>query len=132
MSKAGLRKFFRLAFRSLVTLLLIAGWTLAILSLHVVMIPPPGGDDASMADDSWHRGYLDFRVVVVPKDRLGLSGSFVDTRDWTLEDAADHEAVVTRLAEAGRGDVLDHIGGNVLSNEAGKKADDWLQFGSDE
>jgi hypothetical protein len=84
------------AFRFLVLILLVGGWSLAALGLHVIVAPPNGGS-------------LPARVVVLPKDRLGLDDTYVDTRAWTLNDAASHPTVVKRLLAVGKADVLGHV-----------------------
>ena len=133
MTKSGIGKFFRYTFRTLVTLLLVGGWTLAVLSLHVILVPPSGDSTSTAsaaetsADASWHRGWLDFRLVVVPKNRLGFGESFVDTRDWTLDDAAAHDNVVQRLADLGRLDTIDHVTGNTIDTAAQRKLDELLR-----
>jgi len=60
-----MKKFFRL----LVALLLIGGWSLAALSLHAIVAP---GSPA--------------RVILVPKNHLGIADTYVDTRHWTVGD----------------------------------------------
>jgi hypothetical protein len=82
MGGAQMKKMFFL----IVTLLLIAGWSLAATALHVVWT----GD----------------RPVVIPKDRLGLRDTYVNTSAWTADDVAAHPAVVKRLVATGKADVL--------------------------
>jgi hypothetical protein len=76
-------------FRMIVLVLLLGGWSLAALSLHVVR-------DGS-------------RVVVIPKARLDYHDVYVDSSKWTLDDVAKHPAVVARLIEAGKADLLQHV-----------------------
>ncbi len=113
-------------------LLFILGWGLALLAVHIVVVPEAGlnADGTPMADLStdsgevtvdrdegvvsdagrWVAGLFDgWKLVVVPKNRLGLGDTYVDTRDWTAQDAGEHEEVVTRLLEAGKGELLDHV-----------------------
>jgi hypothetical protein len=78
-------------FRLLVLVLLLAGWGLAALSLHVVRTPG------------------EVPVTVVTKDRLGLDDIYVDTTKWTIEDVARHRVLVERLIQTGRADVLRHV-----------------------
>lgn len=73
-------------FRLTVTLLLLAGWTLAGSALHVVR----NGS----------------KVRLVPKDSLGVRETYVDTTKWTDNDVAAHPAVVKRLIAAGKADLL--------------------------
>ena len=69
-------------FKFLVFILLIGGWALAALSLHVIRTPQ--------------------KVIVVPKNRLHYEGTYVDTRDWTPDDVKNHEALVERLVATGK------------------------------
>ncbi|MBV8782503.1 MAG: hypothetical protein JO353_13990 [Phycisphaerae bacterium] len=71
--------------------LLFTGWGLAALSLHVVRTPSA--------------------VALIPKFRLGITDTYVDTRHWTLTDVSDHPAVVKRVLETGQSDLLRHITG---------------------
>lgn len=81
------------AFRLLVTILLITGWTLAALALHVVYAPGNPG-----------------RLAVIPKERLGITDTWCDTRQWKAEDLPQHSTVIARLVETGKGDILSHVG----------------------
>ena len=76
-------------FRLIVLVLLLGGWTVAALSLHVI------------------RGQG--RVVVVPKKSLDYHDIYVDTTKWTLDDVARHPSVVNRLIQNGKADLLQHI-----------------------
>ena len=80
-------------FRLIVSVLLVAGWSLAALSLHVV------------------RG--DHKIVIIPKQSIdwvhGWRETYVDTRNWTLDDVAEHPALVNRLIQTGKVDVLQHV-----------------------
>ena len=80
-------------FRLIVCLLLIVGWGLAALSLHVVRTP-----------DS-------IPITLVPKERFGVTDTYVDTRNWTVNDAAQHPAVVQKLISIGKADLLKHVVG---------------------
>ena len=71
--------------------LLMLGWGLAALSLHVVRTPTAIG--------------------LIPKDRLGITDTYVDTRTWTMKDAADHPAVISRILATGQTDLLRHVSG---------------------
>jgi hypothetical protein len=75
--------------RAIVAVLLVGGWALAALSLHVVRTPE--------------------RLVVIPKNTLGVSDTYVDTRAWTLNDAAAHSEFVKRLVVAGKAHALEHL-----------------------
>jgi hypothetical protein len=80
---------FKAVARLLVLILLLAGWSLAALSLHVVRTPN--------------------NVALVPKATLGVTDTWVDTRHWTLADVPRHPAVVLRLIDTGRADLLSFI-----------------------
>ncbi len=72
--------------RVITLFLLVTGWGLAASALHVVRT----------AD----------HIIVIPKDRIGLSDTYVDTRHWTYTDVRSHPEVVSRLLRLGRGDLL--------------------------
>src|SRR5471030_58834 len=78
-------------FRLIFCLLLLAGWGLAALSLHVV------------------RTNEQIPVTLVPKDRLGVTDTYVDTRNWTTDDVEQHPELVSRLINTGNADVLRHV-----------------------
>ena len=79
----------RRLFRLIVLVLLLGGWAVAALSLYVVR-------DGS-------------RIVVIPKQRLDYHDTYVDTTRWTLDDVVKHPAVVSRLMQSGKTDVLQHV-----------------------
>ena len=76
-------------FRLIVLVLFLGGWAVAALSLYVVR-------DGS-------------RIVVVPKQHLDYHDIYIDTSKWTVDDVAKHPAVVTRLIQTGKADVLQHV-----------------------
>jgi len=80
--------------RTLTVLLLIGGWGLSALALHVIRT---NGSPR--------------QFIVVPKNRLGLADTYVDTRAWTIDDAARHPAVVKRLIDTDKYQVLAHTTG---------------------
>lgn len=80
-------------FRLIVCLLLIMGWGLAALSLHVIRTPD------------------EIPITLVPKERLGVTDTYVDTRTWTVDEAAKHPALVQKLINVGKADVLRHVAG---------------------
>ena len=88
-------RLLKLAFRLIMLAVLVAGWGLAALALHVVVVPAESGDGTD--------------VIVIPKNRLGVADTYVDTRAWTAEDARRHEALTARLVEAGKSDRLSHL-----------------------
>jgi hypothetical protein len=48
-------------------------------------------------------------ITLVPKERFGVTDTYVDTRNWTVNDAAKHPALVQKLINVGKADVLRHI-----------------------
>ncbi len=83
-------KTMKQAFRFIVGLLLVVGWLLATLSLHLVRT----SDDLP---------------TLVTKDHLGFTDTYVDTRQWTPDDVANHPALVQRLVDLHKGDLLKHV-----------------------
>ena len=77
-------------FRLIVLVLMLGGWVLSALSLHIVR-------DGS-------------RIVVIPKQHLDYHDTYIDTTKWSLDDVAKHPSVVTRLIQTGKADVLQHAG----------------------
>jgi hypothetical protein len=78
--------------RLLVVVLLLGGWSLAALALHVIVAPGSPG-----------------RVIFVPKNQLGIKETYVDTRHWTLGDVAQHPQIAQRLIQTGKTDALAHV-----------------------
>ena len=79
--------------RVLIVLLLVVavvGWGLLALSVHVVRTPEA--------------------VVVVPKDRVGWAGTWVDVRGWSAAEA-EASPVTRRLIETGKRRHLAHVDG---------------------
>jgi hypothetical protein len=74
-------------FRLFVAALLISGWSMAALSLHVVQTA--GG----------------FRVVT--KNELGLEDTFVDARNWSRSDEDTHHTLYQRLRQLDKTSMLD-------------------------
>jgi hypothetical protein len=83
-------KAMKQVFRFIVGLLLVVGWLLAILSLHLVQTP----DDIP---------------TLITKDRLGFTDTYVDTRHWTPDDLAAHLTLVDRLEKAHKLELLNHV-----------------------
>ncbi|HTW93536.1 MAG TPA: hypothetical protein VMD30_02005 [Tepidisphaeraceae bacterium] len=80
------------AIRLVFLVLLLAGWSLAALSLHVIRTPG--------------------RFVVIPKERLGITDTYVDARKWTLGDLANHPDLVKRLLETNKADQFKYLTGD--------------------
>jgi hypothetical protein len=94
-----MKTLFRLVFGAL----LLTGWGLAGLSLHVVRTPTAIG--------------------LIPKSRLGVVDTYVDTRQWKMSDVAQHPLVVRRVLESGQADLLDHVTGEKGKDLEGRLAD---------
>jgi hypothetical protein len=75
--------------RMVTLFLLLCGWGLAAASLHVVVSP-------------------NRLPIFIPKDRMGFHDTYVDTRNWTLNDIRAHRDVVLRIAQVGKAEILSH------------------------
>ena len=93
----------RTGWRLLLLSLFAAGWCLAAAALHVVVVP---GDAPEAGESTEEAGW---KVLVLPKDRLGFRDTYVDTRPWSAQDIADHQPLVSRLIEAGHGERITHL-----------------------
>ena len=69
--------------------LMLAGWGLAAISLHVVRTPAG--------------------LTILPKDSLGLTDTYADTRDWKPGDLPEHKALIKRLLSTDRMDAIRHV-----------------------
>jgi len=76
-------------FRMFFMLLLLVGWGLAALSVHVVRTPD--------------------RIALLPKEELTPFDAYVDTREWTLDDVAHHPGLVAKLVRSNRQALLSHV-----------------------
>ena len=74
-------------FRLFVAAMLLAGWSLAALSVHVVQTR--GG----------------FRLVT--KNELGVADTFVDARQWSRADEGTHRTLYERLRQLEKTSMLD-------------------------
>ncbi|MGH7214914.1 MAG: hypothetical protein ACREIT_09140 [Tepidisphaeraceae bacterium] len=72
--------------RLIIFALLVGGWAVVALSLHVV--------------------WTGQNVIVVPKSRLGVRDTYVDVRQWTQSDATAHPDLMQRLEESGKADLV--------------------------
>ncbi len=93
-------RFIKWIVRTVLVVLFLVGWGVGLLAVHVVVVPH--GEPSADGEQSW-------RVVLVPKNRLGVSDTYVDTRHWTEADVREHEALVARIVEAGKADRLSHV-----------------------
>jgi len=94
-----MKSLFRLVFCAL----LLAGWGLAGLSLHVIRTPTAIG--------------------LIPKSRLGVTDTYVDTRQWKMSDVAAHPALVKRVLDSGQAYLLGHVTGEQGKDLEGRLAD---------
>jgi hypothetical protein len=85
------------AFRLVFLVLLLGGWGLSALSLHVIRTPE--------------------KFIVIPKEHLGIADTYVDARKWTMADLADHPDLVKRLLETDKADAFKYLTGNDASGQ---------------
>ena len=83
-------------FRFVVLVLMISGWLLAGLCLHVVRTRDLNDPKQS-------------KLVVFPKERLGISDTYVDARNWTMADVPAHGVLVLRMIDIGKADQLAYL-----------------------
>ena len=105
-------RLLRWGWRLLILALLAAGWTLAAAALHVVVLP----DEQSAAGD--------IKILIVPKNRLSFVDTYVDARGWSAAEVSRHEALVSRLVEAGHAERLAHM----LSPEQRRRLEEMLRI----
>jgi hypothetical protein len=72
--------------RFLCVMMILGGWSLAALALHVVRMPDPSNPQQS-------------KLLVIPKNTLDLSDTYVDARNWTMSDVRDHEMLILRVLQ---------------------------------
>ena len=80
---------FRMIFRAVYLSLVLGGWSLAALSLHVVRTPD--------------------KIGLIPKQRLGFTDTYVDARKWTLSDLPAHAALVERVLQANKAELFGYM-----------------------
>jgi hypothetical protein len=80
-----IRTFFRLVWLSV----LLGGWGMAALSLHVVRTPD--------------------KIGLIPKQRLGFTDTYVDARSWTLSDLPGHAELVQRVLQADKAELFGYM-----------------------
>src|SRR3954452_3687584 len=98
-------------FRLFVLVLLVLGWGLAGLSLHVIRTPD------------------EVPITLVPKDQFGVKDTYVDTRTWTLDDAAQHPQLVGKLIESGKANVLKHVVTDPKAGDVSAQLNEAIQRG---
>ena len=82
--------------------LLLLGWSLAALSLHVVRTPT--------------------KIGLIPKERLGFTDTYVDARTWSLSDLSNHPVLVKRVLEANKADLFRYLTDQSNDDVAGQVA----------
>jgi hypothetical protein len=80
-------------FRLICLSVMLSGWIVAGLCLYVVRVPDPANPQQS-------------NLIVIPKNRLAVTDTYVDARSWRMTDVASHPLVVLRLLRAGKADDL--------------------------
>lgn len=78
--------------KTILVLILLAGWALAGLSLHVVRLT---------------EGTVP--IGVIPKNRLGITDTYVDVRTWSATDLPAHADFVKRVIATDKAHWLKHI-----------------------
>ena len=96
-------------FRLLVFLLLVTGWGLAASALHVVRTPTASRE-----------------FIIVPKNRIGIEDTYVDTRAWTLDDVPHHKSMVGRIIQTEKHMALAHVAGETEPAEVQQRLADAL------
>ena len=86
-----------------IAVVLLAGWGLAALSLHVVRTPAG--------------------LTILPKDSLAITDTYADTRNWKAVELAEHKPLLARLVATDRLDAIRHI---VDSDRSGEVRE-WLK-----
>ena len=94
-------------------LLILSGWIVAGLCLHVVRTPDPDNPQQS-------------KLLVVPKNRLGVNDTYVDARGWTMQDVTEHPMLVLRLLEAGKAEQLKYLADPKSKNDVATQLTDAL------
>lgn len=84
--------------RILLTVLLIGGWIVAALCVHVVhSVNIVSGQD---------------RFGLLPKARWNFQNTYVDVRHWKPADLTANADLVKHIARSGKADLLAHVPGN--------------------
>ncbi len=95
--------------RLIVFVLLLSGWGLAAMSLHIVRTPTASRE-----------------FIVVPKNRIGFQGTYVDTRAWTIDDVPNHKGVVGRMIDTEKYMAIAHVTGETAPAEVQQRLADAL------
>src|SRR5436309_3509950 len=94
-------------FRLFVFVLLVTGWGLAALSLHAVRTP---GN----------------RIVLIPKQSLGVTDTYVDASTWTMQNVPEHVSLVRRILQSGKSDHFAYMVGDP-KHDVARQLDDALR-----
>jgi hypothetical protein len=97
-------------FRLVVFVLLVGGWALAASALHVVRTS----------------GTASREFIVVPKNRIAIEDTYVDTRNWTLDDVPSHKGVVVRMIDTQKHMAIAHVTGETEPAEVQQRLADAL------
>jgi hypothetical protein len=95
-------------FRLVVFVLLVGGWALAASAVHVVRTDGTGSRE----------------FIVVPKNRIGIEDTYVDTRTWTLDDVPNHKSLVGRMIDTEKYMALAHVTGEKEPSEVQQRLAD--------
>jgi hypothetical protein len=49
------------------------------------------------------------QVILVPKNHLGFTDTYVDTRHWSMDDAVKHPDVVERILQTGKAEDMQFL-----------------------
>lgn len=88
-------------FKLLVVLVLLGGWVLASRTVYLVRAP---GKLFNIPKTEWAG-----RFALITKDCMGWRDTYADTSHWTPTDLANHPALVQRIKESGRRDLISHL-----------------------
>ena len=97
-------------FRLIVFVLLVGGWALAASALHLVRTS----------------GSASREFIVVPKNRISIEDTYVDTRTWTLDDVPNHKGVVGRMIDTQKYMAIAHVTGETEPAEVQQRLADAL------
>lgn len=89
-------------FRFATAMVLLAGWGLAALSLHVVRTANG--------------------VQLIPKNELSPTDTYVDVRHWSNDDAEKHPVLVARLQQLDKTNLLEAVADAPVEDDAPKVA----------
>jgi hypothetical protein len=82
--------------RFLSVVLILGGWGLAALAIHVVRTPDPSNPQES-------------KLIVIPKNELDLKETYVDARGWTMADVKDHRMLMLRVLYTDKADEFKYL-----------------------